>query len=240
MLEQLITNEAGVATSKEYPLGEYIVQEADAGEWYHLNDEKRNVKISEDGEIVMLDFKNKAKQPRVNITKSCKNSVKSNEEIKYEFEIMNSGEVSLENFTWYDILPSEQAKITKISTGTYNQELSYNICYKTNYKDTYMIAKANLNTTQNNYIDLTQIHLEEGEKITEIKINFGTVKVGFCNIEKPHIYMQVNSDSENGTKIKNHTILEGFAKDYKVSDEDTATSTIYNVIEKKKLPRTGF
>lgn len=240
LLEQLITNEAGVATSKKYPLGEYIVQEADAGEWYHLNDEKRNVKISEDGEIVMLDFKNKAKQPRVNITKSCKNSIKSNEEIKYEFEIMNSGEVSLENFTWYDILPSEQAKITKISTGTYNQELSYNICYKTNYKDTYMIAKANLNTTQNNYIDLTQIHLEEGEKITEIKINFGTVKVGFCNIEKPHIYMQVNSDLENDTKIKNHTILDGFAKDYKVSDEDTATSTIYNVIEKKKLPRTGF
>ena len=103
-----------------------------------------------------------------------------------------------------------------------------------------MIAKANLNTTQNNYIDLTQIHLEEGEKITEIKINFGTVKVGFCNIEKPHIYMQVNSDLENDTKIKNHTILEGFAQDYKVSDEDTATSTIYNVIEKKKLPRTGF
>lgn len=37
------------------------MQEADAGEWYHLNDEKRNVKISEDGEIVMLDFKNKNK-----------------------------------------------------------------------------------------------------------------------------------------------------------------------------------
>lgn len=44
LLEQLITNEEGVATSKKYPLGEYIVQEADAGEWYHLNDEKETLK----------------------------------------------------------------------------------------------------------------------------------------------------------------------------------------------------
>lgn len=240
MIEQLITNEEGVATSKRLPLGEYVLQEIDAGKWYHTNSEKKNVKISEDGEIVMLDIKNKSKKPRISINKTCKNSVKSNEEIKYEFEIRNIGEVELDNFTWYDILPSEQAKITKISTGVYNQELNYNVCYKTNYKDTYMIAKANLTTTQNNYIDLTNIHLEAGEKITEIKINFGTVKEGFCTIEKPHIYMQVNSDLENDTKIKNSTILEGFANNYKLSDEDTATSIIYNVVERKKLPRTGF
>lgn len=239
-IEELVTDDEGKAESKGLPLGEYIVKETDAGEWYKIDKEEHRIKISEDEEIVELNVTNKSKQPRVNINKNSKNSVKSNEEVDYEFEIMNSGETNLVDFTWYDILPSEYAKITKISTGTYNQDLIYNVCYKTNQKDVYMIAKADLKTTENNYIDLSNIHLEKGEKITEIKINFGDVKVGFSNIEKPHIFMQMNSNLENDTKIKNYTILEGYINNFKVCDEDTAISTIYNIIEKKKLPRTGF
>lgn len=239
-IEELVTDDEGKAESKGLPLGEYIVRETDAGEWYKIDEEEHRIKISEDEETVELNVTNKSKQPRVNINKTCKNSVKSNEEVDYEFEIMNSGETELTEFIWYDILPSEYAKITKISTGTYNQELIYNVCYKTNQKDVYMIAKADLKTTENNYIDLSNIHLEEGEKITEVKINFGAVKIGFSNIEKPHIFMQMNSNLENDTKIKNYTILEGYINNFKVCDEDTAISTIYNIIEKKKLPRTGF
>lgn len=239
-IEELVTDDEGKAESKGLPLGEYIVKETDAGEWYKIDEEEHKIKISEDEETVELNVTNKSKQPRVNINKTCKNSVKSNEEVDYEFEIMNSGETELTEFIWYDILPSEYAKITKISTGTYNQELIYNVCYKTNQKDVYMIAKADLKTTENNYIDLSNIHLEEGEKITEVKINFGAVKIGFSNIEKPHIFMQMNSNLEDDTKIKNYTILEGYINNFKVCDEDTAISTIYNIIEKKKLPRTGF
>lgn len=239
-IEELVTDDEGKAESKGLPLGEYIVRETDAGEWYKIDEEENRIKISEDEETVELNVTNKSKQPRVNINKTCKNSVKSNEEVDYEFEIMNSGETELTEFIWYDILPNEYAKITKISTGTYNQELIYNVCYKTNQKDVYMIAKADLKTTENNYIDLSNIHLEEGEKITEVKINFGAVKIGFSNIEKPHIFMQMNSNLENDTKIKNYTILEGYINNFKVCDEDTAISTIYNIIEKKKLPRTGF
>lgn len=240
LIEELETDENGIAESTKLPLGEYIVKEIDAGEWYKINNEEHKINIVEDEETVEINITNKSKQPRVNINKTCKNSVKSNEEVDYEFEIMNSGETKLDNFTWYDILPSEYAKITKISTGTYNQDLIYNVCYKTNQKDVYMVAKYDLKTTENNYIDLSNIHLEQGEKITEIKINFGTVKIGFSNIEKPHIFMQMNTNLENDIKIKNYTILEGNIGDFKVSDEDTATSTIYNVVEKKKLPRTGF
>ncbi len=239
-IEELVTDDEGKAESKALPLGEYIVKETDAGEWYKIDEEEHKIKISEDEETVELNVTNKSKQPRVNINKTCKNSVKSNEEVDYEFEIMNSGETELTEFIWYDILPSEYAKITKISTGTYNQELTYNVCYKTNQKDTYMIAKADLKTTENNYIDLSNIYLEQGEKITEIKINFGAVKVGFSNIEKPHIFMKMSPNLENDTKIKNYTILEGYINNFKVCDEDTAISTIYNIIEKKKLPRTGF
>ena len=64
--------------------------------------------------------------------------------------------------------------------------------------------------------------------------------MGFSNEQKPHIYMKLKDNLENDTKIENFTILEGYEKDYKVTDEDETTGTVYNVEEKKKLPRTGF
>lgn len=103
-----------------------------------------------------------------------------------------------------------------------------------------MVIKKDISTKENSYIDLSNINLENEEKITEIKVCFGEVKAGFKNLEKPHIYMKVNENLENDTIIKNYTILEGYDGDYKVSDEDIVTTTVYNIIEKKKLPRTGF
>ena len=83
---------------------------------------------------------------------------------------------------------------------------------------------------------------EEGKwvKAKEIKVSFGDVKVGFENIEKPHIFMKANDGLENDTIIKNYTILEGYNQEYKVCDEDSASSIVYNAVEQKKLPRTGF
>ena len=46
--------------------------------------------------------------------------------------------------------------------------------------------------------------------------------------------------SEDDTIIENYTILEGYDQEYKVCDEDTVTSIVYNIVEQKKLPRTGF
>ena len=185
-------------------------------------------------------MKNKSKDPEVDITKKSKNLVAPNEELDYEFTIKNSGNTSLEDFTWYDILPSEYAKITKISTGTYNQDINYSVYYKTNKKDEYMVLKKELNSKENNYIDVTRIYLEPDEKITEIKVKFGSVDKGFQNVEKPHIFMLVNDGLENDIKIENQTILEGTHQTYKVCDEDETVTTIYNVVKPKKLPRTGF
>lgn len=60
------------------------------------------------------------------------------------------------------------------------------------------------------------------------------------NQKKPHIIMKTNENLENDTKIENSTVLEGYNQDYRVSSKDTAVSTIYNVVQEKKLPRTGF
>lgn len=240
LIEQVVTNKEGIAISSKLNKGRYTVQEIESGKWYILNTKKYDVEIEENEQVVELNITNKSEDPKVDISKKCKNTVKSNEEIDYEFTIKNTGNTDLINFTWYDILPSDYAKITKISTGTYNQDITYNIYYKTNKKDEYMVIKKDLISKENKYIDLSNIHLEDDEKITEIKVSFGDVKVGFENIEKPHIFMKANDGLGNDTIIKNYTILEGYNQEYKVCDEDSASSIVYNAVEQKKLPRTGF
>ena len=240
IVDTIVTDENGVALSKRLEKGIYTVQEVETGKWYILDEKIYNAEIKENNEIVNLNIINKSKDPKVEITKSCKNITKSNDEIDYSFEIKNTGNVELENFTWYDYLPTDYAKITGIETGTYNKDIIYNIYYKTNQKDEYMVLKKNLNGAENNFISLTDLHLEKDEKITEIKIYFGTVNVGFKSEKKPHIIMKTNDGLKNDTKIENSTVLEGYNQDYRVSSKDTAVSTVYEVVQEKKLPRTGF
>ena len=240
MVDTLITDENGEAISKKLEKGKYTVQEIETGKWYVLDEKIYNAEIKKNDEIVKLDVTNKSKNPKVEITKNCKNIVKSNDEIDYSFEIKNAGNVELEDFTWYDYLPTDYAKITGIETGTYNRDIIYNIYYKTNQKDEYMVLKKNLNGGENNFITLNDLHLEKDEKVTEIKIYFGTVDVGFKFEKKPHIIMKTNDGLENDTKIENSTVLEGYSQDYRISSKDTAVSTVYEVVQEKKLPRTGF
>lgn len=240
IVDTIVTDENGVALSKKLEKGRYTVQEVETEKWYILDEKIYNVEIKENNEIIMLDITNKSKEPKVEITKSCKNITKTNDEIDYSFEIKNTGNVELEDFTWYDYLPTEYAKITGIETGTYNKDIIYNIYYKTNQKDEYMVLKKNLNGEENNFITLSDLHLEKDEKVTEIKIYFGNVDVGFKSEKNPHIIMKTNDGLKNDTRIENSTVLEGYNLDYRVSSKDTAVATVYEMIQEKKLPRTGF
>ena len=103
-----------------------------------------------------------------------------------------------------------------------------------------MVLKKNLNGGEDNFISLTDLHLEKDEKITEMKIYFGTVDVGFKSEKRPHILMKTNENLKNDTKIENSTVLEGYNQDYRVSSKDMAISTVYEILQEKKLPRTGF
>ena len=240
-IEEIETDKQGKAISSMLPRGLYKVKESKANDWYIIDESKYEVNITKDNEIVELNLTNKSKNPDVDIIKRGPNMAYSNQEIKYDFEIKNTGNVSLNKFTWYDFLPYEYSNITKIATGTYNQELKYNAYYKTNKKEEYMVLKENLSTKQNNYIDLTKIYLEEDEKITQIKFEYGNVDINFKSEEKPNIYVKLNENLQENQELKNTTILEGLHNNYKVCDEDE-TITIIKIKnpEPKKLPRTGF
>ncbi len=104
-----------------------------------------------------------------------------------------------------------------------------------------MILEKDLNSKENHYIDLSKIYLENEEKITQIKVEFGNVKIGFSQDERPCIYMQINDNLQDGESMVNETILEANYNEYKICDEDEKTTIIQHKREQlKKLPRTGF
>ena len=240
LVDTIITDNDGIAITKKLDKGIYTVKETKSGKWYLLNENEFTVEIQENGEIVELDVTNEPEKPSVDIEKTGLIQTTANEEIRYDFHIKNTGNTKLDKFTWYDYLPTDYVRITKLITGTYNQDLDYAIYYKTNRND-YRLLKDNLNTQVNNYIDFSNIELEEGEYVTEFKADFGTVDIGFESVIDPYIFTTVNSKVKNDDTFTNKTRIEGYNDTYLVWDEDEHTTKVYEKkLEVRKLPRTGF
>ena len=239
-VDEIITNKDGIAITKKLDKGYYTIKEVEAGKWYLLNQNEFATEIKTHEEIVQVDITNESEKPSVDIEKTGIIQTTANQEIRYNFKIKNTGNVPLDNFTWFDYLPTEYLKMSKLITGTYNQDLNYNIYYKTNLND-YKILAEELNTQVNNYIDFSCIELEEGEVITEFKVDFGTVDVGFESVINPYIFVTVNNNVENDDTFTNKTRIEGYNDEYMVWDEDDHTTKVYEKeVTVKKLPRTGF
>lgn len=240
VVDTIITDDEGIAITKKLDKGIYTVKETKSGKWYLLNENEYTAEIKENNEIVELNITNEPEKPSVDIEKIGLIQTTANEEIRYDFHIKNSGNTKLDKFTWYDYLPTDYVRITRLITGTYNQDLNYAIYYKTNKND-YKLLKDNLNTQVNNYIDFSNIELEEGEYITEFKADFGTVDIGFESVIDPYIFTTVNSTVQNDDTFTNKTRIEGYNDTYLVWDEDDHTTKVYEKrLEVKKLPRTGF
>lgn len=237
---EITTDKDGIATTKLLDKGCYYIKEIYSGEWYLLNENMFTAETKIHEEIVEVNITNESEKPDVDIEKTGIIQTTANQEIRYDFKIKNTGNVPLNDFTWYDYLPSEYVKITKLITGTYNQDLNYSIYYKTNLNN-YRLLVEDLNTQVNNYIDFSNIKLEKGEVITEFKADFGTVNIGFESVINPYIFVKVNSAVKNDDVFTNETRIEGYHKTYMVWDEDNHTTKVYEKkIEIKKLPRTGM
>ena len=240
LVDELTTSADGIAITKLLDKGSYYIKEVESGEWYLLNENTFIAEIKEHKEVVNVEIKNESEKPDVDIEKTGIIQTTASQEIKYEFAIKNTGNVPLSDFTWIDSLPTDYVRITKLITGTYNQDLNYSIYYKTNKND-YKLLKDNLNTKVNNYIDFSNLELEADEYVTEFKADFGTVDVGFESVVNPYIFVRVNSDVKNDDIFTNKTRIEGYNKTYMVWDEDDHTTKVYEKeVPVKKLPRTGY
>ena len=242
LVDTLITDENGEATTKELLKGNYKILEVESPDYYILNDVVFDAEIVKHQEIVDVIVEDDNVDIDIEVTKKGFIETQSRDSIYYDFSnIHNKSNIALDNFTWSDSLPTNALRANRIYTGTWNEELTYSVWYKTNLSDDYIMLVDGLSTLTNNEVKFTDAELKEGEFITDFEFRFGTVKSDFKEIEQPRLYCDMLDNLPNGFIFVNHTKVSGNYKDIYVEDKDDwKTITYYKEIElTDKLPRTG-
>lgn len=235
LVDIIITNENGEAESKKLDIGRYKVKEKKATKGYLLNDNDFMINLTEDNQVKILNVENDPIIPEVKIEKKGQEFAERNEEIKYEFNIKNNSNTSLDEFYLKENLPYKQIKATKLITGIYNENINYKIYYKTEDSDYIFLKQVNSLTSE--YIDLDYISNEKS--IIEIKIEYGKVPKEFKSVINPTLYVKVNDNVKKDEYIYNVAELYGTIEEFKIKDKSVYTTQIREKEIIKKLPKTG-
>ena len=242
LVDTLTTDKDGKAISKLLVKGEYHLKEVEAGSPYYLiNSDIFKTEIKEHKEVVGVNVDDESVNIEVEVEKQGFIETQSKDSIYYNFKnIRNKSNVALDNFTWQDTLPTQALRVDRIYTGTWNEDLEYSIWYKTNKND-YKMLVDKLSTQVNNEVSFKTAELEEDEFITEYEFRFGTVKVGFSEIDAPILYCDMLEGLGNGFVFTNYTKVFGNYEDKYVEDTDEWTTVTYfkEIEVTQKLPRTG-
>lgn len=216
--------------------------EVECPPYYVKNDKPDIFEIKENGQKVIIDITNKPAVAKIDVEKTGLIQAQAGDEIRYDFNVVaNNSNVAVDNFTMIDNLPYEYIEVKKLFTGIYSHELTFNVLYKTNLTEDYVLLKENLNSKVNNFINFDEIELQEGEYITDYKLEFGTVPEGFRAETTPFMFAKVKSTVKADDKWTNKVSLTATYLDVKLEDKDDWTTISYGKeLEIKKLPRTGM
>ena len=210
----------------------------------HITEEEEIIEKEEDMESEQeTDEKEyeeeELKVPQIDFNIQNKKTVSSEDEGKYVIDIRNVGNTEVEEFTFYNVIDSNKEQVARLQMGTYNQDLKYNVYYKTNLNKEYVLLEEELSTQSNNLVEFENIKLNDNERIEEIKILFNEVYEGFKSVEPMQLYTKVSNLNDN-VIITNYGILEGRYNDIKLSKDMEIIETVYNVAKVVKLPKTGY
>ncbi len=239
----LKTDETGKSTSELLPYGKYYLKELDTGSVYYLlNENTYEFEIKNYGETIPETIENEPVEITVDDDKKGTAEIKPGEKVNYEFSnVANNSNVYLDNFKFYDFLPTDYIRLEKMTTGTWNQDLTYDVYYKTNKSEDYILFKEDLSTNENYDLDFTTIEFGEDEYITETMFDFGKVEKGFREVTGPTMQCQSFDTLQDGETFTNHTKTVGVY--YGVTAEaDSDWTTVVHVPEEKHepvLPKTG-
>ena len=242
IVDTVTTGKDGKAKTKLLLKGQYTVKEKSSGSIYYLlNENEYKIEIKEHKETVPVIIKNKSVEISVDVEKTGYIETQKNDIIKYDFSnIANTSNIYLDTFKWKDYLPTDYIRLNEIITGTWNQEITYSITYKTNLNKEERILANNLSSKENHKIDCTDIGLQNGEYITEYCFNLGRVDIGFKEEITPSIFCKVLDTVENKDIFTNKTETTGEYEDLIDTDEDEWTTAVYEKdVHSKKLPKTG-
>lgn len=118
--------------------------------------------------------------------------------------------------------------------------LGAKVTFKTNLND-YRTLASNL-LTSNNYslsLNAATLRLVQGEYVTDVRFEFGTVPSGFSSVMKPTIRVQVLGTMSNGYQIINRADVGG----QYLNEWQTAKTTWVTTVRRfntTPLPKTGY
>lgn len=127
----------------------------------------------------------------------------------YIGNIVNSGNVSLDDFTVEDTLPP-QIDVTSITTGQYSDDISLTIKYITNLSGSWTVWGV-YNNPNNTTLDVSSLPLQEGEYITNLQWCFGTVPSGFKNNRNITVSGTVLITGHDGKSVSKDDVITNSA-----------------------------
>lgn len=241
-VDRIVTDNQGKGISKLLPYGKYFVKEIDTGsKYYLLNTEKYEFEISKNKQIISLTIENEPVDITVEVEKKGTIEIRPGEKVNYTFSnIINKSNVQLDDFQWIDYIPTEYIRLQKMSTGTWTQDIKYNVYYKTNKSDEYILYEKDLSSKKNYELDFSLIELSEDEYIVETMFDFGKVDLGFKEEELPTMECKSLETLNEGNTFTNKTKTIGVFGVVK-AESSSKWTTVVHVPNKpdKVLPRTG-
>lgn len=240
VVDYITTDSRGVAASKPLPLTRYQIREVSAPAYWQVSAQVFDVTLEYAGQIIKLNAYDKTAELGVSITKRGNAAVLAGNQMRYDITVANNSNVDLESFYWHDRIPTDVARATTLTTGTYSARLNYRILYKTNYTANYQVLASNLLTSNNYSFALNAIPMQAGEVITDIYFDFGKVPVGFQSVSNPTLSVMVNGNAVNGYYMTNRAYVGGKY----LGTWQTANASWVTIIQRygttPTLPKTGY
>lgn len=240
VVDYITTDARGMAASKPLPLTRYKVVEVTAPAYWQLDSTVHDVTLEYPGQIIKISAFDKPSSLGVSITKRGNASVLAGSSMRYDFTIANTSNVDLESFFWHDRIPTDIARATVLTTGTYSARLNYRILYKTNYQTNYQVLASNLLTSNNYSFALNAIPVQAGEVVTDVYFDFGKVPVGFQSTVNPTLSVVVNGNAVNGYQMVNRADVGGKYQGTWQTAQASWVTIIQRFWNTPDLPKTGY
>ncbi len=240
VVDYITTDARGVAASKPLPLGRYQIREVTAPAYWQLDGTVFDETLEFAGQIIKVSAFDKPSSLGVTITKRGNAAVLSGSQMRYDFTVANTSNVPLENFYWHDRIPTDAARATVLTTGTYSARLNYRILYKTNYSGAYQVLASNLLTSSSYSFSLNAIPMQAGEVVTDIYFDFGKVPVGFQSTSNPTLSVQVLGTAANGYQVVNRADVGGKYQGTWQTAQASWISIVRRLTQSPTLPKTGY
>lgn len=242
VVDRVVSDYRGVAASDPLPLGRYKIREITPPDYYQINNTTFEAQLKIPNDIVTIEVTNSSTDIHLTVQKQGNEHVSPGQQMRYDFfNIVNDSNVEMNNFFLHEEIPTSAVRLNTIHTGTWNQPgLSYKITYRTNLNTTYRDLATGLMATRAYDLDCSasKLGLASNEYITDIRFEFGTVKAGFREENRPQMLMTVLQNLPNGTRFANRVDVGGeycgkwFSGDYTWVTQINAPPVSY--------PTTGY